>query len=197
MSRDFINREPVAMVLGDNLFHGNGFSSILINATDDVDNANVFLYSVKDPSRYGVGKFNDNNNLIDVIEKPTDYISSWAVTGLYMFPGDVADRAASLKPSPRGETEITDLIRTYINEGRVKSNCLARGNVWFDVGTPDSLLQASLFVEMMQNRQNILIASPEEIAWRMGMITQQNYIDLISTMPKSQYRNALELTLIP
>src|SRR5690606_22738035 len=123
-------------------------------------------YSVKDPSRYGVAKINVNNEIDDIVEKPEKFISQWAVTGLYFFPSGVSERAEKLNPSERGELEITDLIRSYLKEKKLLTHKLGRGNVWLDIGTPDSLLEAANFVEMIQNRQNFLIASPEEIAWR-------------------------------
>lgn len=192
----FIGDGPIAMIVGDNFFYGHGLSSTLLRIASDVAKANIFLYSVKDPSAYGVAKLSPDGTRIDgIVEKPKDYISPWAVTGLYFFPAGVSERAKSLKPSARGELEITDLIRTYIEETRVDINLFNRGYVWFDVGTPDSLLQASNFVEVIQNRQDILISSPEEISWRMGIISTDEYKALIEAMPKSTYRNSLQQTL--
>ncbi len=196
LGEEFIDNEPVAMILGDNFFYGHGLSSTLLRAATDVTKANIFLYSVKDPSAYGVAKLNSQGDaMLDVIEKPKTYISPWAVTGLYFFPPDICEKAKNLEPSERGELEITDLIREYIKEDKVDINCFNRGYVWFDVGSPDALLQASNFVEVIQNRQDILISSPEEIAWRMGMIKKTEYIDLIKNMPTSTYRNSLQQTL--
>jgi glucose-1-phosphate thymidylyltransferase len=187
----FIGDGPIAMIVGDNFFYGHGLSSTLLRIASDVTKANIFLYSVKDPSAYGVAKLSPDGKRIDgIVEKPKDYISPWAVTGLYFFPAGVSERAKSLKPSARGELEITDLIRTYIEETRVDINLFNRGYVWFDVGTPDALLQASNFVEVIQNRQDILISSPEEISWRMGIISTDEYKALIEAMPKSTYRNS-------
>lgn len=192
----FIGDGPIAMIVGDNFFYGHGLSSTLLRIASDVTKANIFLYSVKDPSAYGVAKLSPDGKRIDgIVEKPKDYISPWAVTGLYFFPAGVSERAKSLKPSARGELEITDLIRTYIEETRVDINLFNRGYVWFDVGTPDALLQASNFVEVIQNRQDILISSPEEISWRMGIISTDEYKALIEAMPKSTYRNSLQQTL--
>lgn len=192
----FIGDGPIAMIVGDNFFYGHGLSSTLLRIASDVTKANIFLYSVKDPSAYGVAKLSPDGKRIDgIVEKPKDYISPWAVTGLYFFPAGVSERAKSLKPSARGELEITDLIRTYIEESRVDINLFNRGYVWFDVGTPDALLQASNFVEVIQNRQDILISSPEEISWRMGIISTDEYKALIEAMPKSTYRNSLQQTL--
>jgi glucose-1-phosphate thymidylyltransferase len=196
IGKDFAEGQPVAMILGDNLFYGQGFSGMLAAVARDIRKSHVFLYSVKDPSRYGVAKFDNDDRLEDVIEKPKDFVSSWAVTGLYFFPGDVSERAAALKPSARGEFEITDLIRSYIGRDGIDSHRLSRGNVWFDVGTPEALLQASIFVEVLQNRQNLLIASPEEIAWRMNFIKPDDYKKIISALPNCSYRAALEMTLV-
>ena len=198
LGEDFIQKQPVAMILGDNLFYGHGLSALLFDSASDVTNAHVFLYRVKDPSLYGVAKFGANNSdVLDVVEKPSAYVSPWAVTGLYYFPADVSKRAKELKPSARGELEITDLIREYILEGRINAQKLTRGNVWFDVGSPDALLHASNFVEVLQNRQDILISSPEEVAWRVNLITTKQYKTLIEAMPKCTYRKSLELTLEP
>lgn len=195
LGKEFIQGDAVAMILGDNLFYGQGFSGLLLDCARSSDEAHVFLYNVKDPSRYGVAKFGDDKQLVDVIEKPKDFISSWAVTGLYFFPGDVSARAVDLKPSARGELEITDLIRSYITNGLLSAHKLTRGNVWFDVGTPDSLLQGAIFVEVLQNRQNVLIASPEEIALRMQFVSLEDYKGLISVMPNCLYKDSLQMVL--
>ncbi len=196
IGEEFINNEPVGMILGDNFFYGHGFSEVLINVASDIQKANIFLYSVKDPSAYGVAQLDKNGEkLIDVIEKPKSPVSQWAVTGMYFFPGDVSERCKKLKPSDRGELEITDLIKDYIKDDLVALKKFNRGYVWFDVGSPDALLQASNFVEVLQNRQDILISSPEEIAWRVGLITDQDYQNLIKDMPNSTYKNSLRQTL--
>lgn len=195
IAEKFIGGNPAAMVLGDNFFYGQGFSALLAKSAGNAETCHVFLYSVKDPSRYGIAKFDADGRMIDMIEKPEKFVSPWAITGLYFFPADAAQRAKKLKPSKRGELEITDLIRLYMGEGAVDAHKLGRGNVWFDVGTPDSLLMASNFVEVIQNRQNILIASPEEIAWRMKFIGDNDYRNLIGAMPICAYRNSLEATL--
>lgn len=196
LGEKFINGEPVAMILGDNFFYGQGLSNLLGADSGSATNAKIFLYGVKDPSRYGVAKFGESGSLQDVVEKPATFVSPWAITGLYFFPGDVSQRAAELKPSPRGELEITDLIRIYIRAGAMETYQLGRGSVWFDVGTPESMLQASSFVEMIQNRQRLLISSPEEVAWRMGWITTEDYRRRIEAIPPSSYRSSLEMALI-
>lgn len=194
LAKDFIAGEPVAMILGDNFFYGQGFSSLL-DMVSNMNGAHVFSYNVNDPSRYGVAKLKANGEIEDVVEKPKEFISPWAVTGLYFFPGDVSQRAEKLQPSSRGELEITDLIREYIHAGDIHLHKMGRGNIWFDMGTPESMLQASNLIEVLQNRQNILIASPEEISWRMGFISQDQYLRLIEKMPKCSYKNSLERSL--
>lgn len=194
LAEDFIANEPVAMILGDNLFYGQGFSSLVLETAKNITKAHIFLYTVKDPSRYGVAKFK-NDKLEDVIEKPKEFISPWAVTGLYFFPANVASLAKTLKPSERGELEITDLIRHYMNDDNISANKLSRGNIWLDIGTPEALLQASTLIEVMQNRQNLLIASPEEVAWRMNWLSLTQYKAAINSLPQCSYRSALEMTL--
>jgi glucose-1-phosphate thymidylyltransferase len=196
VAEKFIDQKPVAMILGDNFFYGQGLTGVLLDCAKNVSNAHILLYSVKDPSRYGVAQIDGKENLLGLVEKPETFISSWAVTGFYFFPGDVAERAKRLKPSKRGELEITELISSYINEKKIEFYKLGRGTVWFDAGTPDALLEASNFVEVIQNRQNLLIASPEEIAWRMEFIARKEYEKLIEAMPKGIYRNSLEATFI-
>lgn len=196
LGEDFIQNSSVAMILGDNLFYAQGLSKLLMNCAANADTAHLFLYSVKDPSRYGVAKLDEEKRLRDVVEKPTEYVSPWAITGLYFFPSDVCEKARSLKPSARGELEITDLIRLYIKDDNIVANKLGRGNVWFDVGTPDSLLEGSNFVEVLQNRQNLLIASPEEISWRMGWLSLDQYKSLIESLPNCSYKESLQATLI-
>jgi len=194
LAEDFIKGEPVAMILGDNLFYGQGFSSLVQEAAQNVDTAHVFLYTVKDPARYGVAKFK-NDKLADVVEKPKEFISPWAVTGLYFFPASVTAHAKNLKPSARGELEITDLIRHYMKEDSIKAHKLGRGNIWLDIGTPEALLQAANLIEVLQNRQNLLIASPEEIAWRMSWLSLDQYKAAIESIPQCSYRSSLEITL--
>lgn len=196
VARDFIGGDPVVMILGDNFFYGQGFSQLLLDCTERKNRCSLFLYSVKDPSRYGIAKFDAKGKIVDAVEKPQQFVSSWALTGLYYFPAGVAERAGKLSPSKRNELEITDLIKTYMADDVVDGHKLGRGNVWFDVGTPDSLLMAAHFVEVIQNRQNLLIASPEEIAWRMKFIGEDDYKKLIASMPMCLYRTALEATLI-
>ncbi len=195
ISEDFIKNEPIAMILGDNVFYGQGFSSLVYEAAQNVNKGHIFLYSVKDPARYGVAKFK-NEKLADVIEKPKEFISPWAITGLYFFPADVTRHAKKLTPSARGELEITDLIRSYLSNDKIEAHRLGRGNIWLDIGTPEALLQAANLIEVLQNRQNLLIASPEEIAWRMSWLSEQKYKETIQNLPQCSYRTSLEMTLI-
>ncbi|MNL35247.1 Glucose-1-phosphate thymidylyltransferase 1 [compost metagenome] len=179
------------MILGDNFFHGQGFSTLLIESHQNfTTGACVHTYQVDDPSRYGVAEVK-NGKIVSVVEKPTAFISNFAITGMYSFDGTVSERARKLKPSPRNETEIVDLIRSYIDDNSLENLHLGRGFVWFDVGTPESLLSASNYVEVIQSRQGTCIASPEEVAWRMKYISLENYLKLINAMPNGQYKQML------
>ena len=171
IGRDFIAGEPVALVLGDNIFHGEGFVSTLRNAAAHPKGATVFAYWVADPERYGVLEFKaDGRTPAAILEKPAKPPSNWAVTGLYFYDGRVSDIAAALKPSPRGELEITDVNNVYLAEGRLQVERFGRGFAWLDTGTPDSLLEAANFMQTIEKRQGLKIAVPEEIAWRQGWI---------------------------
>jgi len=192
LGEDFINNQPVAMILGDNFFHGHGLTDIVYNAAQNLEGAHIFTYAVEDPSRYGVITLNENNQIMDVEEKPNHPKSNQAVTGLYYFDGTVSRRAKKLLPSQRDELEITDLIRTYIHEKTIKVSQLGRGYVWFDVGTAQSLLDASTYVSVIQSRQGISIASPEEVAWRMNFIDTQAFEKNINKMPNSKYQESLQ-----
>lgn len=191
----FIDQSPVAMILGDNFFHGHGLTDLAFEAAQKVNGARIFAYSVEDPSRYGIVTLNDRGIPVELTEKPKNPKSHFAVTGLYFFDGDVSHRAKNLKPSQRGELEIVDLIRTYMDEERLSVTQLGRGYVWFDVGTPESLLSASNYVEVIQSRQGIIIASPEEVAWRMKFINDKAFKDQVTSLPRSTYRKYLETLL--
>lgn len=191
IAENFINSSPVTLILGDNFFHGQGLSSLLIsNHTIFKKGAQIYTYNVDDPSRYGVAEI-INEKITRVIEKPKEFISDLAITGLYSFDGTVSKRAKELSPSIRGETEIVELIRTYIEEDSATNISLGRGYVWFDVGTPDSLLSAANYVQVIQNRQGVCIASPEEVAWRMKLISDSQYEQLISELPNCNYKKML------
>lgn len=187
----FIANDPVALILGDNFFHGHGLSELVEEATHLPSGAHIFIYPVEDPSRYGVPIFNSEGRLLDLVEKPAKPPSRYAVTGLYYFDGNVSEYAHALKPSARGELEITDLIRFYLQEKRVNTTTLGRGYVWFDVGTPHSLLTASQYVEVIQSRQGMRIACPEEVAWRMNFISRMAFEKLLETLPQSAYKQGL------
>ena len=192
LGEEFINNQPVAMILGDNFFHGHGLTDIVYNAAQNFEGAHIFTYAVEDPGRYGVISQNENDQMIEIEEKPAHPKSNQAITGLYYFDGTVSQRASRLLPSQRGELEITDLIKSYIPEKKVKVSQLGRGYVWFDVGTAQSLLDASNYVGVIQSRQGISVASPEEVAWRMNFIDAQTFEKNINRMPKGKYRESLQ-----
>jgi glucose-1-phosphate thymidylyltransferase len=171
IGRDFIAGEPVALVLGDNIFHGEGFIATLRRAAAFGPGAVVFTYWVADPERYGVAEFEaDGNTVRSIVEKPAKPASNWAVTGLYFYDKEVCDIAVGLKPSPRGELEITDVNNVYLKRGLLRAERFGRGFAWLDTGTPDSLLDAANFMQTIEKRQGLKIAVPEEIAWRLGYI---------------------------
>jgi len=170
IGRHFINGEACALVLGDNIFYGEGFVQVLRRAAAKQDGAVVFGYWVADPERYGVLDLGPGRQPRAIIEKPKDPPTNWAVTGLYFYDRDVCDIAAGLKPSPRGELEITDLNNVYLQRGKLSVELFGRGFAWLDTGTPDSLLEASNFIATVEKRQGLKIAAPEEIAWRLGYI---------------------------
>jgi len=187
IGRDFVAGEPAALVLGDNLFYGHGLAKMLQRAAQTHDGATVFAYYVSDPERYGVLEFDADDKPVGLTEKPARPRSNWAVTGLYFYDRDVVDRVSQLKPSDRGELEITDLNRQYLDAGKLAVERMGRGFAWFDTGTHDSLLQASEFVRTIEARQNLKIACPEEIAWRMGYIDSEQVLRLASALEKSGY----------
>jgi glucose-1-phosphate thymidylyltransferase len=170
IGRDWIAGEPCALALGDNLIHGDHLSALLRQAAARTTGATVFAYQVRDPERYGVVSFDKTGRATEIVEKPPAPKSNWAVTGLYFYDGRVTDIAAAMKPSDRGELEITDVNKAYLAEGSLHVEQLSRGFAWLDAGTPDSLLQAATFVQTIQSRQGLLVGCPEEIAFRMGFI---------------------------
>ncbi|MGD0466154.1 MAG: glucose-1-phosphate thymidylyltransferase RfbA [Gammaproteobacteria bacterium] len=191
LGEKFINNELVAMILGDNFFHGHGLSEAVFNPAQNLTGAHIFTYNVEDPERYGVVVLDKKEKILDIEEKPLNPKSNLAVTGLYYFDGTVSERAKVLKPSLRKELEIIDLIKNYITEDKISVTQFGRGYVWFDAGTPQSLLDASQYVEVIQSRQGIFISSPEEVAWRMGFIDDLGFELLLSNMPKSKYHEYL------
>jgi glucose-1-phosphate thymidylyltransferase len=171
IAREWIDGSPCALVLGDNIIHADHLSRLLQQAAKGEDGATVFAYQVRDPERYGVATFDADGRAIDLIEKPTVPASNWAVTGLYFYDRHVSEIAATIKPSARGELEITDLNKVYLRAGTLRVERLSRGCAWLDAGTPDSLLQAATFVQTIQSRTGNLVGCPEEVAYRMGYIS--------------------------
>ncbi|VAW85575.1 Glucose-1-phosphate thymidylyltransferase [hydrothermal vent metagenome] len=183
----FIGHDNVCLILGDNLYYGHKLSKLLQNAATIKEGATVFGYTVRDPQRYGVVSFDKEGNVNDILEKPQNPPSNVAVTGLYFYDNQVIDIAKQLKPSPRGELEITDVNRTYLDRKQLKIEVLGRGMAWLDTGTHESLLQAGHFIQMIEERQTVKIACPEEIAWRMGYIDSQQLEQLAQPLSNSQY----------
>jgi glucose-1-phosphate thymidylyltransferase len=183
----FIGDDNVAMILGDNIFYGYSFSKVLQNAADMKDGALVFGYYVDDPERYGVAEFNEEGKVLSIEEKPEKPKSNYAVTGLYFYTNDVVEKAKSLKPSKRGELEITDLNRLYLEEDRLSVELLGRGMAWLDTGTHDSLLQASNFIATIENRQGLKVSCIEEIAYKKGFINRDQLLKLAEPMKKNEY----------
>ncbi|MFI6444174.1 glucose-1-phosphate thymidylyltransferase RfbA [Kitasatospora sp. NPDC050543] len=173
ISREFIGSESVCLVLGDNIFYGHRLPDMLREEAERLDGCTLFGYPVSDPERYGVAETDEAGNILSLEEKPSRPKSNLAVTGLYMYDNEAVDRAAGLAPSPRGELEITDLNLTFAREGRARLVNLGRGSAWFDTGTHDSLLEASMFVQLLEKRQGIRISCLEEVAYRMGFIDRE------------------------
>ena len=186
LGRDFIGDDPVCLILGDNLFHGQSFGKML-RAADRAPGATVFGYYVRDPERFGVVSFDDKGKAVTIEEKPTQPKSNYAVTGLYFYDNDVVRIAADLKPSARGEYEITDVNRVYLEQGRLNVKLLGRGFAWLDTGTHDSLLEAANYVRTVQSCQGLRVACVEEIAWRMGFIDAPRLRAAADALGKSSY----------
>lgn len=195
LGEEFLSGEPGAMVLGDNIFYGNDFRRILKNAVTDAEvngRATVFGYYVNDPERFGVVAFDENGKATSIEEKPLDPKSHYAVTGLYFYPGDVCKRANQVKPSSRGELEITSLNEMYLNDGLLDVQLLGRGFAWLDTGTFSSLLEASNFVETIEGRQGITVSAPEEIAFINGWIDKEKLMESAMAYGKSPYGEHLK-----
>jgi glucose-1-phosphate thymidylyltransferase len=184
---DFVGSEPSSLILGDNIYYGPSLSTFLEEAAGIKSGASVFAYQVSDPERYGVVEFDKDFKALSVEEKPLKPRSNWAITGLYFYDHQVVDIAANLKPSARGEFEITDVNRTYLERGALSVKPIGRGYAWLDTGTPDSLLDAAEFVRVLEKRQGFKIACPEEIAWRRGFITSNELEQLSIALGKSDY----------
>lgn len=190
IGREFIGDDAVCLVLGDNIFHGAGFNPMLETAVknaEELDRATVFGYWVDDPERYGVAEFDKNGNCLSIEEKPEHPKSNYAVVGLYFYPNSVVDVAAGIKPSARGELEITTVNQQYLDSGKLRVSVLPRGFAWLDTGTHDSLAEASIYVEVLEKRQGLKIACLEGIAYRKGWISREKMIEIARPMLKNQY----------
>lgn len=187
IGEEFIGDDKVSLILGDNIFYGHGFGKELLKLSDFKDEALVFGYYVNDPERYGVVEFDKELNAISIEEKPLIPKSNYAVTGLYFYPNDVIEKAKNLKPSARGELEITDLNRLYLEEARLKVQMLGRGMAWLDTGTHESLVQASNYIYTIEMRQGLKVSCVEEIAYKRGYIGKEQLLKLAEPMKKNQY----------
>ena len=191
----FLNGAPSALVLGDNIFYGHDFHDLLANAMGRDEGASVFAYHVQDPERYGVAEFDATGKVLSLEEKPKAPKSNYAVTGLYFYDAQVVDLAKSLKPSPRGELEITDLNRLYLEQAQLNVEIMGRGYAWLDTGTHESLLEAGQFIATLEHRQGLKIACPEEIAWRHGWIDAARLEQLAQPLAKNGYGQYLQRLL--
>jgi glucose-1-phosphate thymidylyltransferase len=190
LGEEFLGGDDACLVLGDNIFYGHGLTKLLATSVKNVkeeNKATVFGYYVKDPDRYGVAEFDDNGNVISIEEKPKNPKSNYAVVGLYFYPNDVVKKAKEVKPSDRGELEITTLNEMYLHESRLKVELMGRGYAWLDTGTHESLLEASQFIQTIENRQSLKVACLEEIAYEMGYITKEKLLNLAEPLKKNQY----------
>jgi glucose-1-phosphate thymidylyltransferase len=191
IGKDFVGNAPSALVLGDNIFYGHDLVKQLQSANERTDSATVFAYHVHDPERYGVVEFDAQQRALSIEEKPKAPKSSYAVTGLYFYDNDVCSVAADIKPSPRGELEITDVNRCYLERGKLNVEIMGRGFAWLDTGTHDSLLEAASFIATLQKRQGLQVACPEEIAYRQGWIEAADLQKLAAPLAKNGYGNYL------
>ena len=187
IGEDFIGDDSVALILGDNIYHGPGMSKMLQNAAAKEKGATVFGYHVPDPERFGVVEFDENMNAVSIEEKPEEPKSNYAVTGLYFYDNDVIEIAKSIEPSPRGELEITDVNKAYLERGDLSVELMGRGFAWLDTGTHESLLEAAQYIETVQRMQNMQVANLEEIAYRMGYITEEDVRTLAQPLKKNEY----------
>jgi glucose-1-phosphate thymidylyltransferase len=187
IGKEFVGDAPSALILGDNIYYGNDLDALLRSASEEPEGATVFAYHVHDPERYGVVEFDAGRNAISIEEKPLQPKSNYAVTGLYFYDNKVCDIAASIKPSPRGELEITDVNRVYLEQNRLKVEVMGRGMAWLDTGTHDSLLEAGQFIATIEKRQGLKVACPEEIAYRKGYIDAAQVRKLAEPLKKNNY----------
>ena len=195
IGEQFINGSNVALILGDNILYGKGLSSMLRNAIKDVENSNnsiIYGYSVKNPKRYGVVEFDSNKHIVSIEEKPDNPKSNFAIIGLYFYNNKVVEYSKQISPSNRGELEITDINNLYVKNKEIKVELLGRGFAWLDTGTPNSLLSASNFIQMIEDRQGLKISCIEEIAFRMGFINSNQLTLLIKKLPESEYKNYIK-----
>ncbi|MBF0282929.1 MAG: glucose-1-phosphate thymidylyltransferase RfbA [Magnetococcales bacterium] len=195
IGREFIGPDPVALILGDNLFYGHGLPGYLRQAAQQVDGATIFAYQVRDPERYGVVSFDPEGRALTIEEKPRQPRSSYAVTGLYFYDNRVVEIAAGLQPSPRGELEITDVNNAYLAQGALRVQKLGRGVAWLDTGTHESLLQAAQYIQVIQERQGLMVSCPEEIAYRMGFIDASQLARLAAPLANNGYGRYLQRLL--
>ncbi len=195
VGRDFIGESNVCLILGDNIFYGEGLGRLLIECASLKEGAIIFGYRVKDPERYGIVEFDDQEKVLSLEEKPPKPKSDFAVPGIYFYDNQVVKNAETVKPSARGEIEITDLNKIYLEQGKLKAKLFGRGVAWLDAGTHESLLQASIFIEAIQQRQGLMISCPEEIAYRMGLITIEQLRELGQKLAGNSYgQYILEIT---
>jgi len=195
IGKKFIGDSSVSLVLGDNIFYGHEMSTMLMRAASIKVGATVFAYQVHDPERYGVVEFDKQGNVLSLEEKPDNPRSRYAVTGLYFYDNKVIEYAENIEPSPRGELEITDLNRVYLEAGNLSVELMGRGSAWLDTGTHDSLLQAATFIETLEKRQGLKISCPEEIAFRMGYINEEELLVLAEVMSKNAYGQYLQMVI--
>lgn len=189
LGEEFVGDDDVCLVLGDNIFYGDGLTNLLAKSVNNAkeNNATVFGYYVKDPERYGVAEFNKEGEVTSLEEKPKNPKSNYAVIGLYFYPNDVIEKAKNVEPSDRGELEITTLNQDYLSEKRLKVELMGRGYAWLDTGTHESLLEASMFIQTIENRQSLKVACIEEIAYEMGYISKEKLLELAKPLKKNQY----------
>lgn len=187
LGADFIGNDSVCLILGDNIYYGSGLSKLVQEAAQKTNGATVFGYHVNDPERFGVVDFDSNMKALSIEEKPKKPKSNYAVTGLYFYDNTVVEKAKNLKPSDRGELEITDINKLYLDEGKLDVKLMGRGYAWLDTGTHDSMMEAASFIATIQNRQNLKVACLEEIAYRMGYINKEKLVELAQPMKKNDY----------
>lgn len=191
IGEDFIGKDNCALILGDNLFFGNQLQTHLKDSIENLKGASLFAYPVKDPERYGVAEFSSSGKLISIEEKPRKPKSKYALTGLYIYENSVIDIAKNLSPSKRGELEISDVNKIFLERGKISVEIFGRGMTWLDTGTADSLMEAGEFVKVIQKRQGLIIACPEEISWRNGWLNKEKLISIASSYKNSEYKDYL------